>query len=159
MVKEGRKYIVFFLVTASLFTIKQSVVQNGFSGSADYARLINIAGRQRMYSQKVAKLFSYYYNIQDSNIVKQPYYGELSSTLLDWKDAQEELISAQIESATLDSLLSDNLKLINGIIAFYDEKVENGSLDLTYKDFSRVQLAEAIRSHPTTACRKRYFQT
>jgi len=143
MAKEGRKYIVFFLVTAILFTLKQSVVQNGFSKNEDYARLINLAGRQRMYSQQMAKLFSYYYNVQDSNIIKQPYYEQLSETLLSWKLAQQELIAADLDDPSLKVLLDENLSLINNILTFYNRKVEAGSIQLTADDFRRIQMAES----------------
>lgn len=142
MVKESRKYIVFFLVTVALFTIKQTIIQRGFRKNAQYAELINIAGRQRMYSQKVAKLFSYYYNVQDSNIVMKPFYNQLSEALLGWKAGQETLMEFDLEDPELSSLLQKNEALINELIGFYDEKMLQGDFKLTSEDFQEIQFAE-----------------
>lgn len=128
LAKVKRQYILFFVVIVLLFGVKQIVTLMGIADNSDFAELLNIAGRQRMLSQKVTKLLLYEFT---DSLDNRNYRAELIQALDQWQSSHQHLIqenSQHIEDATLDSLLMHNERLIYNFSLLENERLNSSLL-------------------------------
>ncbi len=88
----GRRYLVALLVIAALAMVDQAVVQPVLLRQAFYAPVINVAGRQRMLSQRLSKA-ALALHIAESNDQQQQSLSELQATLDQWARAHHGLLA------------------------------------------------------------------
>ena len=94
--KLRKMYFVALLVLVSTLFLTQIVIQYTLHLSDDDARVINLAGRQRMLSQKISKSVLALYDSSDSE-ARSRYLTELSSSLDLWQLSHEGLLQGDPE--------------------------------------------------------------
>jgi PAS domain S-box-containing protein len=86
-----RRYIVALSLIALLTMLSQALMQILISDQAHDSRVVNIAGRQRMLSQKITKL-SYYVSNSESAAAAARFRIELEASLKLWQGSHEGLL-------------------------------------------------------------------
>lgn len=84
------RYIVALSIIAILTISSQFFIQQAFYSLEDDSRIINIAGRQRMLSQKIAKT-SYRLMTEQNSSVVASLRLELTETLMEWRQSHQYL--------------------------------------------------------------------
>lgn len=96
---------------ASLIVLHQCLIQPSLIQMTSDAPVINIAGRQRMLSQKLTKEALSFVNA-DSEATRQRYQSELKNTLETWVKAHASLRSNLSTADTVDSALDEGYRSI-----------------------------------------------
>lgn len=95
--KLVRRFIATSVLLLSIVFIKQIITSHQTDVAADTAYIINIAGRQRMISQKIVKDIVLI-NQDDLDIDKQVYKDDLKESLRIWSKTHEELSEVSKEN-------------------------------------------------------------
>ncbi len=118
--KLERKYLFIILLTALLIVVNQIVIQFWLSQKRYDAQIINISGKQRMYSQKLlAKIQQYHFN--PSSELKfdiEDLYNNWESTHYALINGNEEMNIAPIEQA-----LASKLDLLSGKLEYAEQQI------------------------------------
>ncbi len=104
-----KKYFIIVLSIVAILILKQFIVDYQISGDLNQSKIINVAGRQRMLSQRIAKdvfALSIYYNDSQK---RSMYLNELKNSLATWQKSSEDLIS-QNSQAGLSGNYSDDIQ-------------------------------------------------
>ena len=116
-----RRYVVALVTVAALAVAGQALIQGSLSAQAAHARVINLAGRQRMLSQRAAKAALAAASAPDAG-VRSASADELRETLATWSRTQRGLRDGDAElglpgrnsaavAARLDALAPDAARL------------------------------------------------
>lgn len=119
-----RNQYVFFVSTVVLtIVVNQAIIQYDLNEQNEDARLINIAGRQRMLSQRIAKRVLYTQNIiRNSGSAGAAELDTLSKLITQFENVHYQLMRGEHESgtyeksATIDSLLQKNTPHLTAIV-------------------------------------------
>ncbi|HEY5824654.1 MAG TPA: PAS domain S-box protein [Cyclobacteriaceae bacterium] len=112
--------LVFIGTIILTIVVGQIIIQYDLNKQNEDARLINIAGRQRMLSQRISKLVLYIHN--DSRSTDKPPFNRidtLRNLITNWKEVHELLVAKSSNgenSAEIDSLLKINTPRLNATI-------------------------------------------
>lgn len=91
-----KRYILALSIIAFLVMSSQITIQYTIKKQENDSRIVNIAGRQRMLSQKIAKdIFAIY--IAEDSIEEKKYLDELKSSTLLWSRSHEGLVNGDME--------------------------------------------------------------
>lgn len=85
------RYIFALLVLAFLTIFGQIIVQISLKEASDDAHIINVAGRQRMLSQRLIKISLIEYSDKFSSEIKQNYKNDFNEVLNEWSKTHEAL--------------------------------------------------------------------
>ena len=91
------QYIFALVVVASLTILGQIIIQSTLSSSLDDSHVINIAGRQRMLSQRLTKISLILNDPTISSKEKEVYLKIFPSAFTLWKDSHEALKNNKLE--------------------------------------------------------------
>ncbi|HEY8933920.1 MAG TPA: PAS domain S-box protein, partial [Cyclobacteriaceae bacterium] len=108
---KGR-YILFIISILILISAYQAIIQYDLNQKSDDARLINLAGRQRMLSQRISKIILFiHYEIYKNGQASPQRFDTLKKALSQWQAANTILLQRSKDhknSPTVDSLLKAN---------------------------------------------------
>ena len=107
-----KRYIFAFSIIASLVILSQLIIQFVISGQESDSRVINIAGRQRMLSQRINKAVFGLYLAEDEKS-KNAYFNELTFSVDLWKKSH---IGLQNGDSQL-GLPDENSKVVRQLFA------------------------------------------
>lgn len=106
------RYFIFIGSILILIIASQIIIQYDLSQKTEDARLINIAGRQRMLSQRISKVILFIRTeVNDDTKVKSERLDTLKNLLHQWRRANNLLLQRSIEkknSLAVDALLRTN---------------------------------------------------
>ncbi|MEL6561876.1 MAG: histidine kinase [Bacteroidota bacterium] len=116
----GLLYLIALLGIALSIITSQSLVQRFIGNQEDDSRVINVAGRQRMLSQKISKLILKIQNSPETQLVDQ-----LDSTITLFTKSHQGLLNGDKELG-LKGRNSDTVKsMFSGIQSHHNEIVDN----------------------------------
>ncbi|SFR69737.1 diguanylate cyclase (GGDEF) domain-containing protein [Anaeromicropila populeti] len=144
--KMRKRYILSALSIFILFTSKQAIIQLQISQMEKMSRAMNVAGSQRMLSQKISKDVLMLYQSDDKKAIES-YLTELENSVEKWEMYQNNLLDGEkkrqligIHSAKIESMLMESGQ-------FFD-KILRASKDILYLfksgEYDRYQLLEKI---------------
>ena len=116
----GLLYIIALLGIALSIITSQSLVQRFIGNQEDDSRVINVAGRQRMLSQKISKLI-----LKIQNTPKKVLVNELDSTVALLVKSHEGLLNGDEELGLKGRNSGTIKKMFSGIDSHYHEIVDN----------------------------------
>jgi PAS domain S-box-containing protein len=122
-VSSSLKVRYFFFIATIVLTLvaTQFIVQYDLDQQSEDARLINVAGRQRMLSQRISKLILFFqYQTNDKTLPGYYNLDSLKSLANQWEKANHYLISQNAErgkSAAIELLLKQNTPRLEQILA------------------------------------------
>lgn len=109
-----RRYILALCIIIFALLLSQIIVQYNINNEMSYSRIINIAGRQRMLSQKISKdVYAIY--LSENKETEDLYIDELVSALEIWRKSNTDLQRGNIEE---------------GISKISNKKIEDMFLDI-----------------------------
>ncbi|WP_271813379.1 diguanylate cyclase [Clostridium beijerinckii] len=109
-----RRYILALCIIIFALLLSQIIVQYNINNEMSYSRIINIAGRQRMLSQKISKdVYAIY--LSENKETEDLYIDELVSALEIWRKSNTDLQRGNIEE---------------GISKISNRKIEDMFLDI-----------------------------
>ncbi|QCR21383.1 type IV pili methyl-accepting chemotaxis transducer N-terminal domain-containing protein [Pontibacter sp. SGAir0037] len=121
-------YLLALTAVALLLVGGQLLVQQSLKSQLSDSRVINIAGRQRMLSQKIGKAVLLLGRAQDSLQV-QPYLAELDSALELWQQCHQGLMSGYLSYIATPVENSETIKaMFAGIDPYFQAIYTNASL-------------------------------
>ena len=126
--KLGTWYILALSVVATVITIGQLLIQNHLSHQLSDSRVVNVAGKQRMLSQKLTKsilLLGPDQSLQKRNEIQQ----DLNSTLKLWKISQDGLLHGN-DSLKLKGNNSDTISAKFRKVEPHFDKMYQGAFHL-----------------------------
>ncbi len=127
---KGR-YTIFIASIVLVILATQAVVQYDLQQQNEDARLINIAGRQRMLSQRISKLILYIQNSVEQNGAINPEWHQVDSLqkiVNEWEGVHRALLARSTDGANspkIDSLLKANTNYLEPIVAVSREVIKN----------------------------------
>ncbi|TXI69563.1 MAG: PAS domain S-box protein [Cyclobacteriaceae bacterium] len=114
-----RRYIVFIASIVLTLVVSQVIIQYDLRQQNQDAELINLAGRQRMLSQRISKLTLFYFYNQNIEEVSGSYALDTLELLTKhWVETHHQLIEQNnlgAQSPVIDSLLTLNTTRLNQI--------------------------------------------
>ena len=123
----NRKYVIGICITFIVLSINQTYIQYSLRLKKDDAETINIAGKQRMLSQKI-NTFSYL------NSDKETYFNALETTFKEWKNSHYTLKEKFNNSKnTFDNNIYYKFTRLDKHIVFVEKFISN-------RNFSQSQL-------------------
>ncbi|MFT7053089.1 MAG: nitrate/nitrite-specific signal transduction histidine kinase, partial [Psychromonas sp.] len=145
--KLRQRYIIALSLIALLIIGSQIVIQLLLTAQVYDSHLVNIAGRQRMLSQKITKL-SYYISTAESEALASRYRVELKDAADLWKYSHLGLIRGNKDL----QLPGDNSKkiiaLFNGIQSDYETILNAAAIISSSFDITELRLnAHSIARH------------
>lgn len=114
----GLLYITALSGIALSIIASQSLVQSFIGSQEDDSRVINVAGRQRMLSQKISKLVLKLNNKQDNQTLQ-----ELNATVELWEKSHNGLLHGDIELGLSGSNSEEVIRMYDEITPIYEEMV------------------------------------
>lgn len=114
----GLLYITALSGIALSIIASQSLVQSFIGSQEDDSRVINVAGRQRMLSQKISKLVLKLNNKQDKQTLQ-----ELNATVELWEKSHNGLLHGDIELGLSGSNSEEVIRMYDEITPIYEEMV------------------------------------
>ncbi|CUU49962.1 diguanylate cyclase [Clostridium beijerinckii] len=109
-----KRYILALCIIIFALLLSQIIVQCNINNEMSYSRIINIAGRQRMLSQKISKdVYAIY--LSENKETEDLYIDELASALEIWEKSSTDLQRGNIEE---------------GISKISNKKIEDMFLDI-----------------------------
>jgi nitrate/nitrite-specific signal transduction histidine kinase len=124
------RYSIFIASIVIIIIATQVFVQYDIGQQTEDARLINLAGRQRMLSQRIAKLILYVENGVDQWGAPNPEWHQIDSlrkTVSEWRNVHHLLLQRAEDgkdSPTIDSLLKVNSKYLETIASSVDVVID-----------------------------------
>src|SRR6187549_567224 len=103
---KGR-YFIFIGSILILIIASQIIIQYDLSQKTEDARLINVAGRQRMLSQRISKVILFIKTEAKENKIKPERFDTLQNLLTQWRRANTILLQRSLDnknSTTIDGL-------------------------------------------------------
>jgi diguanylate cyclase (GGDEF)-like protein/PAS domain S-box-containing protein len=138
-----RRYIVALSVIALLAILSQAIVQFLIADQQYDSRVVNIAGRQRMLSQKITKL-SYYISSAESVDAASSYRKELGETLSLWQRSHIGLLRGDNEMGLPGRNSDKVIELFSGIQPHHEAMVAATTAVLSSS--SAAEFSRNIRS-------------
>lgn len=129
--KLRKMYFLALLLLISTLLLTQIVIQYTLRLNEDDARVINIAGRQRMLSQKISKSALALAGSSDAE-GKSRYLAELSSSLDLWQLSHHGLLQGDPELGLPGSNSRQIIELFKGIEPQYDAIVQAATIHLIW---------------------------
>lgn len=129
----GKRYILAFIIITSLIILSQVIMQITIHGEESDSRVINIAGRQRMLSQRISKAAFGLYVSEDIK-AKKEYINELTFSVELWKSSHIALQNRDKQQG----LSGKNSKAIQKLFADADPSYNN-MLKASYDLISIIQ--------------------
>ncbi len=125
----GRLYIIALSGIAAIIILSQVVIQNFINKQQDDSRVINVAGRQRMLSQKISKVVSQIASITDyaDYRVKQI---ELEEALTLWKNSHNGLLLGDEALGLHGYNTKVVMAMFDEITPYYNHMVSNSEVVL-----------------------------
>ncbi|MBX2900613.1 MAG: PAS domain S-box protein [Cyclobacteriaceae bacterium] len=121
MARLRRRYIVFIVSIVLILVVTQVIVQYDLRQQNEDARLLNLAGRQRMLSQRISKLTLFLYYNENVDSVSDFYaLDTLKALTHHWSTVHNQLIQQNengAKSRVIDSLLRVNTPRVDQIKA------------------------------------------
>ena len=117
------RYIVFIVTVIITIVLNEIIIQSNIKNQLSDAEIINMAGRQRMLSQQIAKQVLSIGN--DSDVEKKK---ELQSSINEWENAHNQLISGKLDikhTDKIDSLYGDINPYFKRMLIASRELIEN----------------------------------
>lgn len=139
-----RRYIFALLLIALLTVASQAIMQYLIADQSHDSRIVNIAGRQRMLSQKLVKT-SYYLSHAASSEAATRYRDQLAETLGLWQHAHAGLLHGDPELGLPGANSPDIVALFAEIEPHHRAMVAAARSILTASDFSPETLLSAIQ--------------
>lgn len=132
-----KKYAVFFILIIVLILSKHFLMQNLLSQQDESSRNINIAGRQRMLSQKITKDSLL---ILDSDIKGEiEYYAkDLENSLKEFSESHQQLRNKN-NDPVIEHLFADNDEFYKNIVGSGNEIVSSVKQSSTDLDKQKIQ--------------------
>ncbi|MFT2011214.1 ATP-binding protein [Pontibacter sp. 13R65] len=125
--KITRLYLLALTAVALLSVGGQIIMQHSLKSQISDSRVINIAGRQRMLSQKICKTVLLLGN-QSDNSQKRTYLTDLEEALELWQDSHEGLKSGYLDSIATPVINSDTINsMFEQIAPFYEAIITNAN--------------------------------
>ncbi len=120
VVKKLRKrYLLALTIIGCIVIGSQILIQFAIQGNIDDSRIINLAGRQRMLSQKISKIVLEIDRSRDEMLV-QTQLGELDKAIALWKKTNEGLLKGDV-SLDLPGNNSDRIiNMFEGNSVYYE---------------------------------------
>lgn len=115
-----KRYLLAFIIIASLITLSEIIIQFTISREESFSRIINIAGRQRMLSQRINKASFGLYLAEDPKS-KDQYLNELKFSVDLWKHSHIALQNGDKEMG----LPGNNSKTISELFATIEKSHQN----------------------------------
>ncbi|TRX59006.1 PAS domain S-box protein [Fulvivirga sp. M361] len=145
--KLGLFYILALSGIAVSIILSQLVVQNYIGTQQDDARTINVAGRQRMLSQKISKIALKIGRVSDTISYSQE-VKELKNTVALWEKSHRGLLEGNEELGLQDKPSSDVLKMYKQIENHYTQMVFHAHkiIQLPVNDLVRSDLDTSIQA-------------
>ncbi len=91
-------YVLALLAIAVTVIVAQILIQSHLNSQLNDSRIINVAGRQRAYSQKLVKEVLLFQSVSKDINVRNSYSSEIKQVLALWKEAHQSL---QLENSSL----------------------------------------------------------
>lgn len=133
------RFIIASLLLITIFIIKQLYVQSQIAQLEDTSYIINIAGRQRMLSQKIIKdLILIQQN--DSSEKKEHYINDIENSLDLWNESHHELIDMNETDKLLGNYREKIYLKYQELDSEYQYIMNNISLFLQYKNNSMTDI-------------------
>jgi len=143
-----RRYITALSIIALLLVISQVLIQMTVFSQEDDSRVVNIAGRQRMLSQRINKaVFGLY--ISETQEVKKRYFDELNTSLILWEKSHQGLQYGDVELGLLGNNSDKIIKMFKDIEPYYQTILKSAQEVVTQANnltFERNALLPAITS-------------
>ncbi|MEX2513112.1 MAG: ATP-binding protein [Cyclobacteriaceae bacterium] len=141
--KLGRYYLVALCGIAISIILSQLLIQKSIKDQENDAEIINLAGRQRMLSQRITKCVLLIQNTELLN-QRQKWAQELRQSLKEWKVANDDLTQGN-HSKEIDQPSSRRLKeLYAQITPSHRSIMENGQSILTILEKDMLVDSEGI---------------
>lgn len=124
------RYSIFIATIVIIILATQAVVQYDLDQQNEDARLINVAGRQRMLSQRISKLTLYIENGVQLNGKPNPEWHQLDSLkkiVNEWETIHHQLLDRSNtgdNSPVIDSLLNVNTTYLDPIVSVCRQVIE-----------------------------------
>lgn len=128
--KIEMRFLIIGIVLISILISRQIIVQNQINLGKNMAKAINISGKQRMLSQKIAKNVLMLYENQDYNSIKY-YLEDLESSLYEFENSHYNLINSNKAEDILIHNSSKVISLFNEIDPYFKNILETGK-DIIY---------------------------
>ena len=85
------RFVISMILIATILVTKQTIINYQIKQEEDTAYIVNIAGRQRMLSQKITKDIAFIAS-QDDNFNKDLYVEDLKTSINLWETSHNELL-------------------------------------------------------------------
>ena len=144
--KLRRRYIVALSLIALLIISSQGLMQFLLADQTHDSHIINIAGRQRMLSQKITKL-SYYISSNPSLQEKLRYQNELTESITLWEKSHLGLISGDIELELPGNNSNEVIDLFEHIQPHYEAMFEAANIVSSSPDLNVILQNVVYLSH------------
>ncbi len=142
-----RKFVLSLLILISILVIKQFVIQNQIKDELNTSYIINIAGRQRMLSQKIVKDMIFI-NEDIPDLDEHIYKEDLRESIESFKSAHLELESINKKSSFIKKNNSDIIKMFYEIEDNYLsilKGAENFLLEISKEDRNIQLLNSSVK--------------
>ncbi|MBX2896545.1 MAG: PAS domain S-box protein [Cyclobacteriaceae bacterium] len=141
-----KRYLVFIASIVLTLVVSQVIIQYDLHQQNQDAELINLAGRQRMLSQRISKLTLFLFYNQNIELISGSYSLDTLRTLTqNWKSTHELLIQQNSngpQSKTIDSLLLLNSPRINQIERAAQQILANPQAETIQKAIQQIAEVE-----------------
>jgi PAS domain S-box-containing protein len=142
------RYIIFIASIVIIILATQAVVQYDLDRQNEDARLINVAGRQRMLSQRISKLVLYIENGIEAYGAPKPELHQadtLKKLIVEWNGVHNMLLDrskAGNNSEVIDSLLTVNTGYLDSIISAARDVIDKPDAVTTNAAVQRISQSE-----------------
>lgn len=134
---EKNKYSILLIIFILIIIFNQIVISNSISQQKSDAEIINIAGKQRMYSQKITKMALYLRDVRNTSLHTQ-YIADFEKIIANFEKADtyiKQKNSALDKGKSIDLLFEKNIPYFNTIVASSKKFIANPTNDLVYNQF------------------------
>ena len=132
-----QKIIISFILFILIVIINQVLFQIDIKNQSYDAKVINKAGKQRMYSQQIAKIAMYANEVNNSSFYDFN-MKTLNKVIADFTEANtflENMNTNYYKNNTLDSLYAENNIYLNKIVASSNQMLQNQNDKAIFNSF------------------------